>query len=113
MITKNWPLTVDFDKSVYYKPMSFVAGDHGSCAITFTTGQDIDGLRVFVTFVMSDGTNYIHEATVSDANTAVLELPSGVLSVAGQVNCQVAVHDDSGRLTNAVEFLLHSGGGFS
>ena len=95
---------MDFDKGVSYRPMRFVAGDSGSCEITFTTVQDIDGLRVFVTFVMSDGTNYIHEASVSDANTATLVLPSGVLSVAGQVNCQVAVHDDSGRLTNAVGF---------
>ena len=104
MITKNWPLTVDFDKGVSYRPMRFVAGDHESCSITFTTVQDIEDLRVFVTFAMSDGTPYIEEATVTDANTAVLELPSGVLSVVGQVNCQVAVYGTTERLTNAVGF---------
>jgi len=104
MITKNTNITVDFDKGTNYQPLTFVEGDVGSCSLTFKIIQTITGLRVFVNFEMSDKTTYIEEATVTDANTAVLILPSGVLSVAGIVNCQVALYGATERLTNAVGF---------
>lgn len=104
MIYKDWSLNIDFDRTVYYKPMSFVKGDLNSSRMLLNVAQDMTGLRLFVNFEMSNGTTYIEEATILTSTTASLILPSGVLSVAGMVQCQVALHDLTGRLTNAVGF---------
>jgi|GEM_PF-3277952 len=105
MITKRFELKVDFDRSVSYKPVTFIKGDHGSCMISMDCSQDLTGHRVFVAFELSDGSKFLHEGTVTGASTAELLLPSGVLAVAGRVECQVAVYVGESRLTNAVSFV--------
>jgi hypothetical protein len=108
MITRVFELDVDFEKSVTYRPISFVKGDHGSCKLMINISQDITGLRIFVAFELSDGTKLLHEAAAGN-EVAELILPSGVLSVAGRVNCQVAIYSDptaEDRLTNPVGFYF-------
>jgi hypothetical protein len=103
MITKIFELNVDFNKAVTFRPISFVKGDHGSCMLRMNIVQDITGLRIFVAFELANGTKYLHEATAG-SEVAELILPSGVLAVAGKVNCQVALYDVENRLTNPVGF---------
>ena len=109
MIFKDFNLMIDFDKSIKYNSISFVKGDFNTCRITFDVVQELTNLKMFVVFKMSDNTTYILEATIIDTNSAILVLPSGVLSVEGYVNCQVSLHDEVtlARLTNAVSFYYN------
>lgn len=100
---KEFKLEVDFSKGVRYRLASFVKGDTGYCSIILEIAQTLTDERVFVTFELPSGSRYILEAE-KDGNTATLLLPSGVLSEAGKVNCQVALHSPTGRLTNPVGF---------
>lgn len=104
MIYKDFVIAIDFNNGTYYKPIAFVKADTNSSRILFNVTQDLADLRLFVNFELSDGTVYIEEATILTTNTASLVLPSGVLSVAGMVQCQAALHNLTGRLTNAVAF---------
>jgi hypothetical protein len=98
-------LTVDFQKAVKYTPEKIVKGDYSGVVMEFDIVQDITDHTVRVAFETADGTNYLLDCVNVDGK-AVLELPSGVLSVIGVVNCQIAVYDLDSRLTNPMGFYF-------
>jgi hypothetical protein len=72
--------------------------------ISIISTQELTGHRIFIAFELTDGSKHVHEGTVTGANTAELLLPSGVMAVAGRVECQVAIYEGEDRLTNPVGF---------
>jgi hypothetical protein len=102
---RNIYMSIDFNKQVSYSPQTFVKNDYNSIKFNFNTSQNITDKRVFVAFEMSDGTKYLEECTVESSTLATLELPTGVLSVEGEVIAQVALYDGTAsRLTAPVQF---------
>lgn len=112
MENKTMILNVDFNKGISYTPKTFVVGDYQTCELVFNTKQDISGLDLRVSFKLPDDTYAIHSATIESANQASLILPTGVL-IEGKVDCQVALYEETKRLTNSVEFYYKVSGDFS
>jgi len=98
-------LAIDFTGGITYVPSVFVVNDFNSGMLRFSISQDITDKRIFVSFKMNDDTSYVLEATILDSKSAEIILPTGVLSVEGKVNCQIALYDiGASRLTNAIGF---------
>ena len=97
---------VDFQKAIRYTPEKIVKGDYSSIVFRFTTEQDISDHTLRVAFELEDGSNFLLDAVNEDSNTALLEIPTGVLSLIGTVNCQVSLYDNDSRLTNPVGFYF-------
>ena len=101
---KTLLLQVDFEKSIQYRPTTFVKGDTNSCQIKAITKQDITEKLLAVSFRQTGQDSIVIDMETTDPHTATLTLPTDVLSVEGRVDCQVAMYAEDFRLTNSADF---------